>query len=370
MIENEGKWKKMRENERRWKENERKWEKMTENERKWRKMKENERKWEKMRENERTWTKMKENERKWKKMRGSELAAESSPSTRRACGVPMVPEEDESEPVSESESDAEEDRDLWVDDAGRQWMRTAARPWRWYLLGTGFDGECGCFSWLLGGERGTGECVFRIYPLAQRQAEQPLGSFQLSSSPSCVSLRWLLKDVPVFLALGRISAFLARAALFTLGNMAHYFLLALYLAVTRPVTGCCLWDTELDYSGDSAVIRAQCLAWQWTHVLHQHDGMHTFSTAKWTRILTCFLRSHAEWRSVFSWCLKFLEIGNSMHELHVGGSLHDEGKGVGAHLNLSQWLTLHDNGMWTHALVKHGQTTSTTTTILSGEAPY
>ena len=71
---------------------------------------------------------------------GSELPAESSPSTWRACVVPMVPEEDESEPETESESEVEEDSEIWVDEAGRQWMRTAAFPGRWYLLGTSFDG--------------------------------------------------------------------------------------------------------------------------------------------------------------------------------------------------------------------------------------
>ena len=69
----------------------------------------------------------------------SELPPESSPSTRRAYAVPMVPGEDES--VTESESEVEEDCDLWVDEAWRQWMRTAAFPGRWYLLGTGFDGS-------------------------------------------------------------------------------------------------------------------------------------------------------------------------------------------------------------------------------------
>ena len=44
--------------------------------------------------------------------------------------MPVVPEEDES--VTESD---------WVGEAGRQWMRTAAFPGRWYLLGTGFDGS-------------------------------------------------------------------------------------------------------------------------------------------------------------------------------------------------------------------------------------
>ena len=67
---------------------------------------------------------------------GSELPSESSPSTRRAYAVPMVPKDDES--ATESESEVEKDCDLWV---GRQWMRTAAFPGRWYLLGTGFDGS-------------------------------------------------------------------------------------------------------------------------------------------------------------------------------------------------------------------------------------
>ena len=70
---------------------------------------------------------------------GSELPSESSPSTRRAYAVPMVPEDDE--PATESESEVEKDCDFWVDGAGLQFMRTAAFPARWYLLGTGFDGS-------------------------------------------------------------------------------------------------------------------------------------------------------------------------------------------------------------------------------------
>ena len=38
---------------------------------------------------------------------GSELASDSRPSTRRAHGVPMAVEEDESEPVTESELEDE-----------------------------------------------------------------------------------------------------------------------------------------------------------------------------------------------------------------------------------------------------------------------
>ena len=33
-------------------------------------------------------------------------------------------------------------------------------------------------------------------------------------------------------------------ARFTLGNMEHYFVAALYLAVLFPVSGCCLWSTK------------------------------------------------------------------------------------------------------------------------------
>ena len=50
---------------------------------------------------------------------GSELPQESSPSTWRAYAVPMVPEDDES--ATESESEFEEDCDLWLDGAERQW---------------------------------------------------------------------------------------------------------------------------------------------------------------------------------------------------------------------------------------------------------
>ena len=59
---------------------------------------------------------------------GSELAADSSPSTRRAYGVSMVVEEDESEPVTESEVEDEGEINDWVDDTKKrsQWHP----PWR------------------------------------------------------------------------------------------------------------------------------------------------------------------------------------------------------------------------------------------------
>ena len=132
-----------------------------------------------------------------------------------------------------AESEVEEDRDLWVDEAGRQWMRTAARTGRWYfsryrvrrgdLVGTSpvrvpkerhgvwlllpgwQEGERllasasfwstlllrgkQCSRWLSGSS---------IPVVVQRQVT---GSFQLSPGPSsCVSPRWLLEEFPAFLA--------------------------------------------------------------------------------------------------------------------------------------------------------------------------
>ena len=67
---------------------------------------------------------------------GSELLPESSPSSRRAYAVPMVPEV--AAPVLEGDSE-DEDPDRWRDELGRLWMRSALDPRKWYLLGTGLD---------------------------------------------------------------------------------------------------------------------------------------------------------------------------------------------------------------------------------------
>ena len=67
---------------------------------------------------------------------GSDLLPESSPSTRRAYAVPMVPEV--AAPVLEVDSE-DEDPDRWRDKLGRLWMRSALNPRKWYLLGTGLD---------------------------------------------------------------------------------------------------------------------------------------------------------------------------------------------------------------------------------------
>ena len=83
------------------------------------------------------------------------------------------------------------------------------------------------------------KCVFLVYPLTQRQAEQP----RLGAEPRAISRQSTE-------AFRRISfpGFLARA--FALGNVVHYFLMASFLAVMRPLSSCCMWNTELDSSGD------------------------------------------------------------------------------------------------------------------------
>ena len=49
--------------------------------------------------------------------------------------MPMVPEEDEPEPVLDAEFE-EEDLDKWVDELGRWWSRSEVFPGWWYLLDT------------------------------------------------------------------------------------------------------------------------------------------------------------------------------------------------------------------------------------------
>ena len=84
------------------------------------------------------------------------------------------------------------------------------------------------FSWLLGGDRGTGECVFLVYPPTQRQAVQP----PLGAEPGAVSRQSTE-------ACRRISSFLElQRAWFALGKLVHHLLLVSYLAVKLPVSGC------------------------------------------------------------------------------------------------------------------------------------
>ena len=67
----------------------------------------------------------------------AQLGGHVSSSTLSAHQMALAESSDESL-LQESEEE-EEDPDLWVDEAGRRWMRTAARPGRWYLLGTGMN---------------------------------------------------------------------------------------------------------------------------------------------------------------------------------------------------------------------------------------
>ena len=154
-----------------------------------------------------------------------------------------------------------------------------------------------------------------------------------SSSSSCVSLRWLSKEFPAFLA--------RRCSHFEIWRIISSWLRiwqshVLCLGVAREILkngsfgrfcGCSRATLGSTVDTCSASVRGFL------------DEMHTLSTSSWTRILRCFfLRSHAEWRrSVLSRCLRCLETGNSVHELHVAGRV-----GVGAsaqalaHLHWSQ----------------------------------
>ena len=71
---------------------------------------------------------------------------------------------------------------VWNDEAG---LSGSSRAWGSARV-TSSWGSWGAAasSWLLGGERGTCECVFLVYPLRQRQAEQSL-AFSLFQARRC-----------------------------------------------------------------------------------------------------------------------------------------------------------------------------------------
>ena len=122
---------------------------------------------------------------------------------------------------------------------------------------------------LPGCERGTGECVFLVYPLTQRQAEQP----PVVAEPGAIVMSvygGFHKNLFSSVSGSRCS------------HPEMWCLISLspsYLAVTRPVSGCCTWNAgKLDSWEDSAVVRA-------------HSDPELFG-----------LRSHAEWRTVLSRC--------------------------------------------------------------------
>ena len=106
----------------------------------------------------------------------------------------------------------------WGDLVGRAWLG---------LLGS--DVACVCF-FLVG---------------------QVLWGCRLSLGPSsCVNLRWLLENFLLFLH-----------AWSALGNLEHYFVAALYLAVLFPVSGCCSWSTGIGFFGRRCCLSLGRNAW-------------------------------------------------------------------------------------------------------------
>ena len=112
-------------------------------------------------------------------------------------------------------------------------------------------------SWLLGGERGTGECVFLVYLFTQRQAEQPL-VFRLFYARRCATTgageleSLFMRQSAV--AFERISCFSCSPCSHLKICMSSWLCI---LAVARPVFGCCKRSTELDHS--RLLVRNACL---------------------------------------------------------------------------------------------------------------
>ena len=105
--------------------------------------------------------------------------------------------------------------------------------------------------------------------------KQPPVEPQTGSSPY-VSLRRPFEEF-------RFLGFLL--ALFALGKWC-----IIYLGLVSGSHSSCVWVlrveySELDFSGDSAVTRVQCLAEQWIHVLRQYVALFDEFCMKWTRIL-------------------------------------------------------------------------------------
>ena len=142
---------------------------------------------------------------------GSELSADFTSWTPAAYGVPMVPE-----PVLEVESEGQYLTDGWMISA---------------------DGGTGRRS-ILGG----GSCMTPL----RRVAVEFLPVVVSRQGPGLFSAEHeVLLHASVH---GGSWNFCILHALFTLGNMVHYFLLAWCLAVTCPVSGCCMRNTEHEFS--------------------------------------------------------------------------------------------------------------------------
>ena len=156
------------------------------------------------------------------------------------------------------------------------------------------DTECGCF-FLVAGRRAWYWRV-RLFGL-------PSSYSQARAEPGSIIMR---QSTMAFRRIPFLGFWLAQ---FAPGNMVPYFPMALYLAVTCPVSGCCMWFMELDSSGDYALTRGQCLARQWIHVLHQclvlDEFTHSFYVEVDSNPVAFSLRSHAKWRSVLRRCFSF-----------------------------------------------------------------
>ena len=162
-------------------------------------------------------------------------------------------------------------------------------------------------------------------PSYSEAPKQPPVEAETGSSPS-VSLRRPFEEFP-------FRGFLL--ALFALGKW--------YIGLVSGSHSSCVWVlhvnySEFDFSGDSAVTRAQCFAGQWIRVLHQCVALlHkfcTFSTVKWTRILrfsVSVLTQNGEGCPADASALslgmraRIWNFGNYFFEVHVAGSGDDGG---------------------------------------------
>ena len=189
------------------------------------------------------------------------------------------------------------------------------------------DMECDYFFWLLLAEWvRAGALLFLVSPLTQwTRSYRRCGLSTVSSTP--VSPRTLLEEFPCLCALLALSAH----GVWAIRSWPSY------LAVIIVVSGCCLWRT-IGLSG-------RCLgrnAWLDTGYMfcvsleRLYDEFHTFSMMRWTRILQCCLRSHAERRSVLSRCFSLW----SFRASHTWKSVADSGCDGGIFAAFSQHFEL------------------------------
>ena len=162
------------------------------------------------------------------------------------------------------------------------------------------------------------------------QRQVPGQGTGLSRGPRAhVSLRRLQEEFPFLRFL---------LTLIALGNLVHYFLIPSHLAVTRHVTVCCMWNTEIRILREILRLFGAMFGSTVVHVLHQClallDELRTFSTTKWTRILRCsvsVLTQNGEVCSADASALspgmraRTWKSGNYFYEVHVAGSGDDGG---------------------------------------------